>query len=77
MVTSRLQRVLQRMSEVPAEQQDEIATIIEDALIPFLDRSPYAGPLLACFPMTLKSSYCACAIRRHRLLCSKNNSVRC
>jgi hypothetical protein len=50
MVTSRLQRALQRIDEVPAEQQDEIAAIIEDTLAPYLDRSSYAGALAGLLP---------------------------
>jgi hypothetical protein len=50
MVTSRLQRALQRIDEVPAEQQDEIAAIIEDTLAPYLDRPSYAGALAGLLP---------------------------
>jgi hypothetical protein len=49
-VTSRLQRALQRIEEVSAEQQDEIAAIIEDALAPYLDRSSYAGAFAGLLP---------------------------
>lgn len=45
MMTTRLQRALQRIDEVPAEQQDEIAALIEDALSPHWERPSYAGVL--------------------------------
>ncbi len=38
MITPRLQRALQRIDEVPAEQQDKIAALIEDALAPHVCR---------------------------------------
>ncbi len=50
MITTRLQRALQRIDEVPAEQQDEIAAIIEDAVAPYLDRRSYAGVLAGLLP---------------------------
>ena len=50
MITSRLQRALQRIDEVPAEQQDEIAALIEDALAPYLDRPSYAGVFAGLLP---------------------------
>ncbi|MGZ3585064.1 MAG: hypothetical protein ACXWQR_13460 [Ktedonobacterales bacterium] len=50
MMTTRLQRALQRIDEVPAEQQDEIAALIEDALAPYLDRLSYAGVLAGLLP---------------------------
>jgi hypothetical protein len=50
MVTQRLQRALQRIDEVPADQQDEIAMVIEDALAPHLERPSYAGALAGLLP---------------------------
>lgn len=50
MVTTRLQRALQRIDEIRAEQQDEIAALIEDALAPYLDRPSYAGVLAGLLP---------------------------
>ena len=50
MITTRLQRALQRIDEVSAEQQDEIAALIEDALTPHLERSSYAGVLAGLLP---------------------------
>lgn len=50
MMTIRLQRALQRIDEVSAEQQDEIAALIEDALTPYLKRTSYAGVLAGLLP---------------------------
>lgn len=50
MVTQRLRRALQRIDEVPAGQQDEIAMVIEDALAPYLERLSYAGALAGLLP---------------------------
>jgi len=50
MMTIRLQRALQRIDEVSAEQQDEIAALIEDALTPYLERTLYAGVLAGLLP---------------------------
>lgn len=50
MMTTRLQRALQRIDGVSAEQQDEIAALIEDALTPYLKRPSYAGALAGLLP---------------------------
>lgn len=50
MITTRLQRALEHLDEVPAEQQDEIAALIEDALAPYLDSPSYAGALAGLLP---------------------------
>lgn len=50
MITTRLQRALQRIDEISAEQQDEIAALIEDALTPSLERPSYAGVLAGLLP---------------------------
>lgn len=50
MMTTRLQHALQRINEVSAEQQDEIATLIEDALTPSPERPSYAGVLAGLLP---------------------------
>ncbi|MGH2410299.1 MAG: hypothetical protein ACRDGS_08040 [Chloroflexota bacterium] len=50
MLTTRLQHALQRIDEVSAEQQDEIAALIEDALAPYLDQPSYAGVLAGLLP---------------------------
>ena len=50
MMTIRLQRALQRIDEVSADQQDEIAALIEDALTPYLERTSYAGVLAGLLP---------------------------
>lgn len=50
MITLRLQRALQHIDEVPAEQQDEIATLIEDALTPHAERVSYAGAIAGLLP---------------------------
>lgn len=50
MMATRLQRALQRTGAVSAEQQDEIAALIEDALAPSLERSSYAGVLAGLLP---------------------------
>jgi hypothetical protein len=50
MMTIRLQRALQRIDEVSAEQQDEIAALIEDALTPHLERTSCAGVLAGLLP---------------------------
>lgn len=50
MITTRLQQALQRIDEVSAEQQDEIAALIEDALTPYLERPSYAGVLAGLLP---------------------------
>ncbi|WIG60083.1 MAG: hypothetical protein OJF49_002831 [Ktedonobacterales bacterium] len=50
MMTTRLQRALQRIDEVSPEQQDEIAALIEDALAPYLDLPSYAGSLAGLLP---------------------------
>ena len=50
MLTTRLQRALQRIDEVSAAQQAEIAALIEDALTPYLERPSYAGVLASLLP---------------------------
>ena len=50
MITPRLQRALQRIDEVPAEQQDKIAALIEDALAPHAERVSYAGAVAGLVP---------------------------
>jgi hypothetical protein len=50
MITTRLQHALQRINELPAAQQDEIAALIEDALAPYLDQPSYAGVLAGLLP---------------------------
>lgn len=50
MITPRLQRALQRIDEVPAEQQDEIAALIEDAFTPHAERVSYAGAIAGLLP---------------------------
>jgi hypothetical protein len=50
MITPRLQRALQRIDEVPAEQQDEIAALIEDALTAHSERVSYAGAIAGLLP---------------------------
>ncbi len=50
MITPRLQRALQRIDEVPAEQQDELAALVEDALAPHAERASYAGAIAGLLP---------------------------
>ena len=50
MMTTRLQRALQRIDEISYEQQDEIAALIEDAFTPYLERPSYAGVLAGLLP---------------------------
>lgn len=50
MITSRLQHALQRIDEVPAEQQDELATLIEDAIAAHAERASYAGAIAGLLP---------------------------
>jgi hypothetical protein len=50
MITPRLQRALQHLDEVPAEQQDELAALIEDALAPHIERASYAGAIAGLLP---------------------------
>lgn len=41
----RLQRALQRIDEVPLEVQEDLATIIEDQVAPYIDLPSYAGAI--------------------------------
>ncbi len=50
MITPRLRSALQRIDEVSAEQQDEIAAIIEDALTPHVECESYAGAIAGLLP---------------------------
>lgn len=50
MITPRLQRALQRLDEVPAEQQNELAALIEDALAPHAEHVSYAGAIAGLLP---------------------------
>ena len=50
MITPRLQRALQRLDEVSADQQDEIAAIIEDSLTPHVECDSYAGAIAGLLP---------------------------
>jgi hypothetical protein len=50
MITPRLRRALQRIDEVSADQQDEIAAIIEDSLTPHAERDSYAGAIAGLLP---------------------------
>ena len=45
MITARLQDAVQRLGELPPQQQDEIARLIEGHLVPATILSSYAGSM--------------------------------